>query len=178
MGSLSTHKNILGEYKTGIKKKVMSSFHQRSYKTILIGSPTPPEITFMLSNMFFLLKSATLFHFTGKRLGRIFTSKDLLNYECGLYSTWSNHRHHPSPQHKIIGTYYTSNHSLAIEIDMWLTIPISRDIKILYQFYYENMLEMRHTMCWNVFYTTSLDIGFLHVLFQKIVHVVVSLASN
>lgn len=62
------------------------------------------------------------------------------------------------PPCKIIVAYSTSNHRLVIELDWWLTNPISRH-KILYQFYCKNASE-NDTLLVNVPPSTLLEIGF------------------
>ena len=80
--------------------------------------------------------------------------KDFLKYKCEFYLK------HPltAPQRKIIIAYHTLNHRLAIEIERWTIIPISRDTR-LWHFRSYNALEIMRILCWSVPYTTPLEIN-------------------
>ena len=78
-----------------------------------------------------MLKSGTLSICHEKKLDYLHL-KDTLKYECELYLKQPL----TPPQRKIIVSYSTSNHRLAIEIGQWSTIPISRDTSLCHFCYY------------------------------------------
>ena len=59
----------------------------------------------------------------------------------------------PLPQRKIITTYRTLNHRLAIEIGRWIYIPISRDTRLCH-YWSCNVVENEAHFVLNVPYTT------------------------
>jgi hypothetical protein len=64
---------------------------------------------------------------------------------------------------QIIAAYHTSNHRLSIETGRWTTIPTLSTPN--YATFAPTMqLKMRHISCWNVPYTTPLEIRFHHYL--------------
>ena len=73
----------------------------------------------------FLSKEWNSFHLCGKKLDYL-QLKDFLTYECEMYLEQPL----TLPQCKIIATYCTSNHRLAIEPHQCTSTPISRDTRL------------------------------------------------
>jgi hypothetical protein len=88
--------------------------------------PTPSIITFDdLKEASLGTKEWNSFHLSWKKLDYLHI-KDFIKYEC--VESYLKQPLTP-PQHKIVATYHTSIHRLAIEIGQWSTISISRDCR-------------------------------------------------
>ena len=94
----------------------------------------------MITRGHVLLKSGTLF-ISNKQLDYLYL-KQIFKYEREL----SLKQPLTSPQGKIIATYCTSNHRLAIETRRWSIIPISRDTKLCYFYSYSAVENEAHFM--------------------------------
>ena len=86
-------------------------------------------------NKAFLANEWNSFHLLGKKQDN-FHLKDFPKYKCGLYPKQPLHHRNA----KIIATYRTLSHRLAIEIGRWTTIPSSRDTRLCH-FWSHNVVE-------------------------------------